>query len=186
PMIKHLRDLELPDTSNCSLKAALFKLKRDIYSNVGKLNQYVTSRTSTGVCKTFLYKGENARDYVLFRLGRRLSVDCPLCKKAFDRQHYKCLKDPRINGEPPRELIKLSDDELKRLPKYTVLDKALNDGDYSLFDNAVRGLGWVSNLQDPEEDPENPTDVDLLVTSELQEVLDSEIGDDPYLENNLL
>ncbi|KAI3656424.1 hypothetical protein MP638_000629, partial [Amoeboaphelidium occidentale] len=64
--------------------------------------------------------------------------------------------------------------------------KALNDGDYSLFDNAVRGLGWVSNLQDPEEDLENPTDVDLLVTSELQEVLDSEIGDDPYLENNLL
>ncbi|KAI3655146.1 hypothetical protein MP638_002713, partial [Amoeboaphelidium occidentale] len=64
-------------------------INRDIYSNVGKLNRYVTSRTSTGVCKTFLYKGENARDYVLFRLGRRLSVDCPLCKKAFDRQHYK-------------------------------------------------------------------------------------------------
>ncbi|KAI3655539.1 hypothetical protein MP638_005156, partial [Amoeboaphelidium occidentale] len=176
PMIKHLRDLELPDTSNCSLKAAIFKLKRDIYSNVGKLNRYVTSRTQTGVCKTFLYKGENAREYVLFRLGRRLSVDCPLCKKAFYRQHYKCLKDPRINGEPPRELIKLSDDELKRLPKYTVLDQALT----------LQGLGWVSNLQDPEEDPENPTDVDLLVTSELQEVLDFEIGDDPYLENNLL
>jgi hypothetical protein len=44
----------------------------------------------------------------------------------------------------------------------------------------------VSNLQDPEEDLENPIDVDLLVTSELKEILDSEIGEDPYLENNLL
>ncbi|KAI3655635.1 hypothetical protein MP638_004949, partial [Amoeboaphelidium occidentale] len=105
---------------------------------------------------------------------------------AFSRQHYKCLKEQGINGEPPRDLIKLSDEELKHLPKYTVLDQALNDGDYSLFDNAVSGLGWVSDLTDPEEEHEELFDPQLLVTPELQEVLDSEISDNPYLEDTLL
>jgi hypothetical protein len=41
-------------------------------------------------------------------------------------------------------------------------------------------------VKDPKEDPENPIDVDILVTAELKEILDSEIGEDPYLENNLL
>ncbi|KAI3655402.1 hypothetical protein MP638_006935, partial [Amoeboaphelidium occidentale] len=66
--IKALQQLEMPDTSNSSLKAAINREKRNIYTKVGKLNEYVKSRTETGVCKTFLLKGRDNRDYVLFRL----------------------------------------------------------------------------------------------------------------------
>jgi hypothetical protein len=48
------------------------------------------------------------------------------------------------------------------------------------------GKDGIHIVKDPKEDPENPIDVDILVTAELKEILDSEIGEDPYLENNLL
>jgi hypothetical protein len=41
-------------------------------------------------------------------------------------------------------------------------------------------------VQDPVKDLENPIGVNILVTPELKEILDSEIGEDPYLENNSL